>query len=82
MLRNPRIHEFPARPEEHKEILDSAWVLFSRLEDTDAKEVVDAALFFVNQYDFSVDELPPTLHEAVERELWQDCKEEYLEGVN
>ncbi len=59
--------------------LDHVWTLFQHLEDTDSDYLSNSVLFFVENYDFDINELPDRLREKIEYAL---DKEEFEAHVN
>ena len=60
-----------------KELEDHIFALFSHLEDSDSKELVDAVCFFSSQMNFDIEELPLTLYKAVSEQIKKASVEGY-----
>jgi len=41
-----------------RKFFDHVWVLWNNLQDVDSSEMVEACIFFIEEYDFDMDVLP------------------------
>ena len=55
--------------------LDHCWSMFENQEDRDHGSVVAAAYYFVKEYEFDIDSLPPKLYDAVKQKLQEDAED-------
>jgi hypothetical protein len=61
------------------ELTTHAWALFENQVDTDCEYVIKAACFFIQQYGFEVESLPPKLYDAVVDQLQKDAEESWAQ---
>ena len=67
--------------EETEENLEYAWALFQNLKDSDKISDIEAAYYFVENFDFKLDVLPPKLYDGVYQMIQIAAEERYYNDI-
>lgn len=58
-------------------LLDHVWAIFENQDDSESPNIVEAAVYLHQQYDFDLDVLPENLYDLVQAELKKQAEESY-----
>ena len=67
-----------AKESEYEKMLDYIWILFQNLEDSRDPDLVEAAVYFVQNHDFDLDELPESIRKRVKWALREEESESFF----